>query len=230
VRRNVEALGDVAAGDRVFTGTPASGECHNQEICSTDDLVADDDVLALDDVRAQGNVIAVGDVIAVDAVKTGSPASTDCVGPDVCSFDDLVADDDVYAGDDIFAGGIKSAVILTASYGERLTVAVEGAQVWLVDQGRDQLKGGVATIALDPIFAEMIAVDTLLVQVTLTGPASGVWVEQNRKGFTVRELQGGHSDATFNWQVSAVRIGYEKWRLDQSPVVKGSEEREINSD
>jgi hypothetical protein len=190
----------VQADGKIVTGGPTDTHCGNKDICSTDDLVADDDVFA------------------GGSVRTGSPGSANCGGTDVCSTDDLVADHDIYAG------GTKHAVIETASFGERLTVAYEGTQVRLMDQGRAQLKGGVATVALDPMFAEMIAADTLLVQVTLTSEANGVWVEITDKGFAVRELLGGSSDATFHWQVSAVRKGYEQWWLEESPVEKEAEE------
>jgi hypothetical protein len=69
------------------------------------------------------------------------------------------------------------------------------------------------------MFLEMVATDTMLVQVTLTSEAPGVWVEKGGQGFTVRELQGGDSNATFDWQVSAIRKGYEGARLEERDEV-----------
>jgi hypothetical protein len=207
---------DVLAGGSIRTGSPTSADCGNFDICSGDDLVADEDVIADDDVLAGDWVIALGTVHG-SKVVTGSPSDGNCQAQDVCSTDDVVADDDVYAG------GTVLGVVQTASFGRRLATAMESAEARLVDEGQGRLDGGVAKVGLDPVFAEMIAGETLLVQVTLTSEANGVWVEKSGAGFTVRELMGGSSDATFDWRVSAVRKGYEKWRLEASPVDKDPE-------
>ncbi len=55
------------------------------------------------------------------------------------------------------------------------------------------------------------------VQVTLTGDCNGVYVsEKTATGFTVRELRGGASNATFDWEVAAKRKGYEDVRLESA--------------
>jgi len=75
-----------------------------------------------------------------------------------------------------------------------------------------------AAIELDPVFLETVTVDAdhpLLVQVTLTSDCRGVFVaEKSPHGFTVKELMGGRSNATFDWEVAAKRKGYEDQRLE----------------
>ncbi len=100
--------------------------------------------------------------------------------------------------------GTKNAVIDTPSYGRRLTYADESAEVYFFDRGQGQLVNGQATIELDPIFLETVTIDArhpMLVQVTLTADCRGIFVEPGTRSFTVRELQGGRSNATFSWEV-----------------------------
>jgi hypothetical protein len=166
------------------------------DVRSRSNLFADRNMEAGGDVKARGNIEAGGDLI--------------CGGQLQCEVPSLPGD--------VIAGGTAGAYIQTASFGQRVTYAVGGSQVWLVDQGQGQLKQGVATVTLDPIFAEMVTIDDqhpTLVQITLTGEAKGVYVtDKTAYGFTVRELQGGTSNATFDWQVSALRKGYEETRLE----------------
>ncbi len=57
------------------------------------------------------------------------------------------------------------------------------------------------------------------VQVTLTGDCNGVYVaEKSATGFTVAELRGGASNATFDWEVAARRKGYEDERLELAEI------------
>jgi len=52
------------------------------------------------------------------------------------------------------------------------------------------------------------------VPVTLTSECNGMYAaEKTATSFTVRELRGGTSNATFDWEVAAKRKGYEDVRL-----------------
>jgi hypothetical protein len=42
--------------------------------------------------------------------------------------------------------------------------------------------------------------------------------EKTATGFTVRELRGGASNATFDWEVAAKRKGYEDVRLEPAEI------------
>jgi hypothetical protein len=113
--------------------------------------------------------------------------------------------------------GTKTAVVSTASHGPRKLYADESAEVYFFDRGGGKLVNGVAVIALDPVWLETVTIDAdhpMRVQVTLTGDCNGVYVaEKTIAGFTVRELRGGVSNATFDWEVAAKRKGYEDERL-----------------
>lgn len=221
--RHVEANGNVNAnggnlfGQNVLTNGSVFA---NADVDADRDVLAGRNVVADDDVRATGNLV--GQNLNVNGFVTA--------GVDITADRHIEADDNMIAGGNITAGGniqaagdiaaagVKNAVIETARFGRRLTYAIEGAGVWLVDQGQGQLHKGAATIELDPIFLETVTVDDarpMLVHLTLTSDSKGVYVaEQTATSFTVRELQGGTSAATFNWQVSALRRGYENTRLE----------------
>lgn len=116
--------------------------------------------------------------------------------------------------------GIKNAVVETPTYGSRLMYADESADVYFFDRGQARLVNGEVTVQLDPVFLETVTVDDrypMLVQVTLSADCKGVFVIPDTRSFTVRELQGGRSNATFFWEVAAKRAGYEEERL--APVV-----------
>ncbi len=121
------------------------------------------------------------------------------------------------------AAGQKLAVVSTATYGQRGLYTDESAELYFFDRGGGQLVNGVAVITLDPIWLETVTIDAdhpMRVQVTLTGDCNGVYVsEKTATGFTVRELRGGASNATFDWEVAAKRKGYEDVRL--APVEPG---------
>ncbi len=118
---------------------------------------------------------------------------------------------------DFSAVGVKQAVVSTATYGQRGLYTDESAELYFFDRGGGQLVDGVAVITLDPIWLETVTIDAghpMRVQVTLTGDCNGVYVSEKRAtGFTVRELRGGASNATFDWEVAAKRKGYEDVRL-----------------
>ena len=64
----------------------------------------------------------------------------------------------------------------------------------------------------------------MIVQITLTADCRGLFVsDQTAASFTVKELMGGTSNATFNWEVCAKRKGYESVRMEpfESPNPMG---------
>jgi len=128
------------------------------------------------------------------------------------------ADRNVYISGNLTVAGTKSAAVSTANHGERKLYADESAEVYFFDRGGGQLVNGVAVIALDPIWLETVTIDAdhpMRVQITLTGDCNGVYVaEKTATSFTVRELRGGTSNATFDWEVAAKRKGYEDVRLE----------------
>lgn len=114
--------------------------------------------------------------------------------------------------------GSKSAVVTTTDYGQRLLYAVESPEVWFEDFGSGQLINGRVRINLDPVFLQTVTVNAqhpLKVFVTLTDECNGVFVKKGSDHFTVHELAGGQSNATFDWRVVAKRKSLEDLRLEE---------------
>ena len=123
---------------------------------------------------------------------------------------------------DFQATGAKNAVVETESYGKRSLYSDESAEVYFFDRGKGRLINGEATINLDPVFLETVVINDenpMLVQITLTDDCNGVYVKEHLTSFTVKELRGGKSNATFNWEVAAKRRGYENTRLKEVPEI-----------
>ncbi len=87
---------------------------------------------------------------------------------------------------------------------------LEGPEVGVYWRGSGQLTNGIATIVFPEEFA--LALDplgALTAQVTLTADANGLFVvEKALTHIVVKEVGGGLSDATFDFQVNGVRDGY----------------------
>jgi hypothetical protein len=116
------------------------------------------------------------------------------------------------ANGDFHATGTKSAVVHTATFGERTLYAVESPEVRFFDEGLAQLENGVARVGLDPIFLETIEGE-YLVHVTPYGDASLYVTEIGRDYFVVR-VREGDPDVSFAWRLSAHRKGCDGIRLE----------------
>ena len=116
------------------------------------------------------------------------------------------------------AQGTKNAIVNTENYGKRKLYADESADVRFFDRGESQLEDGKATILFDPMFLETVTIDKnnpALVQITLTSDCNGVFVaKRTSTHFVVKELMSGTSNASFMWEVSAKRKGYESVRME----------------
>ena len=143
------------------------------------------------------------------------------------SADDLLVTDDLLvAGDLIVKGNLycsgNKAVISTENHGRRLVFVEESASSWHFDRGRSQLHGGTVTIHLDPIFLQTVTIGEAappVIRLTATADCSGLYVAKwTATSFTVKELDGGASDSTFNWEFAATRHGYEKERLQELTI------------
>lgn len=119
--------------------------------------------------------------------------------------------------------GSKPATVQTQSYGNRNLYSDESAEIYFFDRGFGTLTNGSCVIDLDPMFLETVTINDsypMLVQITLTADCKGVFVSEKTGGsFTVMELQGGISNATFDWEVCAKRKGYEDVRMESITFV-----------
>ncbi|HET9341935.1 MAG TPA: hypothetical protein VFO25_03320 [Candidatus Eremiobacteraceae bacterium] len=77
------------------------------------------------------------------------------------------------------------------------------------DNGTAQLVDGVATVSLDPTFAQTIDLSRAYrVMLTPDGDTRGLYVaSKGTSGFVVREVQGGHSSIAFDYHIYAPALG-----------------------
>ncbi len=97
---------------------------------------------------------------------------------------------------------------LNTSQGEKEMFAIQSPTSEFVFSSSSQLIAGEAKVAFDQTMQDMVdSNQPLKINVTLTsGEAKGIYVaEKNSQGFIVKELDGGKSDATFDWIVVAKR-------------------------
>ncbi len=109
----------------------------------------------------------------------------------------------------IIGTGSNSTLIKDANGTPRIMFSPEAPEIVFQDFGTGQLANGEAYIELDPILKQSLFIDAnhpLKVYVTLEGDCNGVYVtNKSANGFTVKELQGGTSNAPFSWQIVANR-------------------------
>ncbi len=97
---------------------------------------------------------------------------------------------------------------LQTSAGDKEMYGLQSPQAEFVFSSSSQLIAGEVHINFDTSVREIIdASTTLKINVTLTsGEAKGIYVSsKDATGFTVKELQAGSSNATFDWMVVAKR-------------------------
>ena len=92
---------------------------------------------------------------------------------------------------------------------------VEGPEAAMYTRGTGQLTNGRAIVTLPRHFTAMAAAAGITVQITpLSADCFGMAVvNKGVGGFEVRELMRGTSNAAFDWEVKAVRKGYEDYEV-----------------
>ena len=123
----------------------------------------------------------------------------------------------VYSNGNFAASGTKSAVAVLPDGRAVLLYSVESPENWYEDFGSGQLQNGVASIELDPTFAQTVSPEAgYHVFVTPNGDCEGLYVAQKTgTGFEVRELRGGKSSVAFDYRIVAKRKGLESLRLEE---------------
>ncbi|MSU75661.1 MAG: hypothetical protein EXS55_04060 [Candidatus Magasanikbacteria bacterium] len=97
---------------------------------------------------------------------------------------------------------------LTTSEGDKDMIALASPVAEFIFSSSTELVAGTAQIIFDQVTREIIDPTVpLKITVTLTSPAaSGLYVsEKTAQGFTIKEIGGGVSNATFDWMVVARR-------------------------
>lgn len=122
----------------------------------------------------------------------------------------------MYAFGNIGATGTKSSVVPVDNGTRQVALyAVESPGVWFEDYGSGRLVSGVATINIDPAYAQTVNTGVQYhVFLTPDGDCEGLYVTaRTATGFEVRELHQGKSNVTFDYRIIALRRGYETKRL-----------------
>ena len=115
---------------------------------------------------------------------------------------------------DLSVSGRKSAVVPHPDGTHRLTYCVEATESWFEDFGRASLKGGAATVEIDPDFAALIDPDDYHVYLTPEGPTEGLYIDGRSPGsFNVREQREGSSSIDFSYRIVARRKDVPRDRL-----------------
>ncbi len=113
----------------------------------------------------------------------------------------------------------KNALVNTTDYGWRKLYASESTTNRFSDEGKANTTNGTGVVYLDPIYMETVntnvstAEGDYTVHLTAYGKASLYAEAQYDDRFVVKSADG--SDVRFSWQVSALRRGYEQYRLEE---------------
>jgi len=140
-------------------------------------------------------------------------------GSDTCTVDE---------SGNLTCTGTKSAVVGTASHGQRLLYAVESPEVWFEDVGAASLENGKTTVAFDPVFAETVNTGVgyhVFLTPLCQDPVLLFVTSKDANGFTVRgvTLDGKPSACAFDYRIIAKRLGAEGTRLEQANWQKESQ-------
>jgi hypothetical protein len=92
--------------------------------------------------------------------------------------------------------------------------ALEGGEAGTYYRGTAQLSNGIARVTLPEHFSLVTEEEGLTVQVTPREDCNGLYVaEVTTTYIVVEELQGGKSDARFDFFINGIRVGYKDFRI-----------------
>lgn len=113
-------------------------------------------------------------------------------------------------------GGTKNGVVATND-GSRLLYSEEATEVWFADYGFGRLTEGMATITIDPVFAQTVNLfEPYHVFLQVYGDADIYVTNRTVSGFDVR-LREGDPSVEFSYRMVAKRLGFEGQRLERAP-------------
>lgn len=134
--------------------------------------------------------------------------------------------------------GSKNAVVPIDNGQKKVALsAIESPQNWFEDFGSERLSHGVATVTLEPAFAQTVNTGAEYhVFLTPKGECEGLYVtNEGPRGFQVRELHGGTSNVAFDYRIVALRKNFENIRMadhthDLGPVKMVPREKPVKFD
>lgn len=121
----------------------------------------------------------------------------------------------VYYSGGLAGTGTKPAIVETQVYGWRHSYAMECPQNWFEGFGQVTLIHGVATVSIEPIFAQTVTPDDgYHVFLTRLGQCALYVAVRSLGAFTVRALEGDGCEISFDNRIVATRPDYEDLRLE----------------
>ena len=115
----------------------------------------------------------------------------------------------------LYCTGVLAPVVTTNNNRQVGLYTVQSSENWIEDYGSGALVKGVATINIEPQFAQTVTADASYhVFLTPNGDCEGLYVTQKgADSFEVHELKGGQSNIQFDYRIVAHRKGFETARL-----------------
>jgi hypothetical protein len=122
-------------------------------------------------------------------------------------------------------GSFPKSAAVRGAHGDLVRLySMESPESWFEDFGSGQLKGGSATVDLEPGFAGVVKTDQYRVFPVAKGDCKGLYVgTQTPSSFTIHELQSGTSNVAFDYRIVAKRKDIPGARLehvDELPPVQ----------
>jgi len=126
----------------------------------------------------------------------------------------------IYGFGNIGATGTKSAVVPAEDGKGHMTLyCMESPECWFEDFGSARLSGGLASVRIDPEFAQTVHTGEYHVFLQAEGECRGLSVrDKTATGFVVQELGGGTSSAPFAYRIVARRKDVSATRLNRVPL------------
>ena len=96
--------------------------------------------------------------------------------------------------------------------------SLEGPEVGVYLRGTETLKKGEATILFPEYFSSLITSENMTVTLTpLSADSKGMAViEKSTHGITIKELWKGEGNYAFDWEVKAIRKGFEDFQIERN--------------
>lgn len=125
-------------------------------------------------------------------------------------------------------GGVKSFVMPHPKQKDKEIwyACIEGPEAGAYERGTAQLENGEVFVPYSDHFQIVMNPETTSFSLTpLSADTYGLAVvEQNEKGFKVKELANGQGNFKFTWEVKAVRKGHENFKVIRDKMMEEDEE------